>query len=147
MTMHKPACAIHVPMARPIEIIVPKPHIVDRVSARGPRLEWCARIKGIDPITKIDVLGVEAFRRAGLVAWAAPSSAVRLFVFEPRNSMPSVAFTGWRHEAWIVSPGRPKHLLRALYGDRYVASGDLVDALAQCEADAREVLASWMGDL
>lgn len=147
--MHSPACSIHVPMAKraqpdrtyrfPVEPVV-------RLATQ-PQLNWVARIKGVDPVGRIDVMGTSAFRLAGLYAYARPSPKVALFVFDPNP-----AKDGWRFESWLCEPdaATPQlHRLRkAIVASRNMgAPGDAVDAMRQCEAETTAAVKGWLGGL
>lgn len=117
------------------------------VEATQPRLQWQARVKGIDVARSCDVAGEAAFRKAGLYAWAAASDTVRLFVFDPNAD----SHGGYRYEAWVVQRygdlSSTRHLAAPLVGNRFVCSRDAVEAMAACERDARAALVAAAGPL
>lgn len=121
-----------------------------------PTLEWIVTRPGkVNAISRVDVLGHIAFARAGLVAWAAPSREVRLFVFLPHgrklaDGWPQGA-AAWRYESWLVTddglPFGPKRLVRHIVPGRECLTADFVDVFAAAEQATRSQLLAWLGKL
>ncbi len=129
---------------------------VERYDFAGPRakLDWVFSRSGkVNAIARIDVAGREAFKRAGLVAFAAPSDDVRLFVFLPDGKplgSPTWGNMAWRYEAWFVAgeyPADDKRLVRPLVTRRECITSDIVEVFAAAELAARNQLYEWMGKL
>lgn len=120
------------------------------------KLEWVVSRSGkVNAISRLDVMGHEAFKRAGLVAWAAPSHEVRLFVFLPHGRSLSQGMpqgcAAWRHEAWLVThdAGYDGHyrLVRAIARGVECMTADLVEVFAAAELATEQQLRSWLGKL
>lgn len=145
--MQSTACVFQFPHGR--QLATAKPQVertVATIPALAPRLEWIARVRGVDPVALVDVAGKAAFERAGLYAFAKPSDRVRLFVFAPDAS----SCGSYRYEGWLVQPGEEGRVMRLavpLVATGWQVGRDAVDAMTACEAAARYALCRLAGDL
>lgn len=124
-----------------------------------PKLEWCMSRQGkVNAIARIDVRGANAFAVAGLVAWAAPSDMVRLFVFMPHGRSLAQGYpqgaARWRYESWFVVSDSSDHrvtvnkrLLRHIVQASELHTADMVEVFSACELATRLKLREWLGKL
>lgn len=140
------SCILQWPSGRPGRSNVPPRGELALVSRAHPRLEWTARVRGLDPVKLVDVAGQHAFRAAGLYAFAKCSPEVRLFVFDPNADHPGC----FRYECWLtrahdVLVVRQLHM--PLVPNAWVESGDAVEAMIAAERDCKAALLALAGSL